>query len=467
MRISLVAVLNQEIYRKSGTPLQIQVEGEGLRREVAVKRAVKKLFHAPELRRIRPEFITLHVGFHGHAPILDSPMPAEQSNAQQAPISLPRRRRRARYQRGSLELRGKNVKVWVGRWWEDVIVDGRMKRLHRNEILGTLEEYPTRSLARPRLDLLLERVNKRSFRPLTSLHFETFVEKWKSLILPNLQRSSRVSYRCHLNKWLLPFFGNMKMQEIYPELVQEFVSSLPLSPKTTRNVIVTLQSLWKTARAWGYVDFNCCDGIRTPRRNLVDRPFFTLEQMQRIINSSEEPYKTIYWLLAESGMRSGELCGLTVDDVDFNRGLLFVRRSVWQGELQVPKTKRAIRQCLLSPELLSHLRDQSPSWKPNEKKFLFSNRDGGPIDGDNLRKRYFYPLLKKLGIPQAGLHAFRHGNSSIMDSLSTPLKLRQDRLGHADAGFTLQTYTHIVSEDEQRLAQRFGALLKPTDAANE
>jgi integrase len=167
--------------------------------------------------------------------------------------------------------------------------------------------------------------------------------------------------------------------------------------------------------------------------------------MRQIIAASDEPYRTIYWLFSETGVRSGELCGLSIDDIDFNRGMLFVRRSVWQGKLQMPKTKKAFRHCLLSSDLLEHLQQFLNSWKANEHRLLFASRNGTPVDSDNIRKRHLYPLLDNLGIRRAGLHAFRHGNSSVMDSLGTPLKLRQDRLGHADASFTIQTFASTTA----------------------
>src|SRR6185312_16284678 len=132
------------------------------------------------------------------------------------------------------------------------------------------------------------------------------------------------------------------------------------------------------------------------------------------------------------GIRSGELCGLRVDDLDLDRGLLSIRRSSWRGKLQTPKSSKAVRQFLLSPDLVTHLRNYLSSWKPNEQRILFPNPDGTPMIGENLLRYRLHPLLKRLGIPKAGCHAFRHGNSSAMDHFGAPLKLRQDRLGHAD-----------------------------------
>jgi integrase len=73
-------------------------------------------------------------------------------------------------------------------------------------------------------------------------------------------------------------------------------------------------------------------------------------------------------------------------------------------------------------------------------------------------KRKLYPsaLLDSLGIPRGGLHAFRHTNSTLMDRLGVPPKVRQQRLGHSDPSLTLGVYTHVASEDDVGLLMTFG-----------
>jgi integrase len=72
-------------------------------------------------------------------------------------------------------------------------------------------------------------------------------------------------------------------------------------------------------------------------------------------------------------------------------------------------------------------------------------RNGTPWDANLLVKRKLYPLLDFLGIERGGLHAFRHTNSTLVDQLGAPLKVRQQRLGHSDVTLTLNAYTHVVS----------------------
>jgi integrase len=83
----------------------------------------------------------------------------------------------------------------------------------------------------------------------------------------------------------------------------------------------------------------------------------------------------------------------------------------------------------------------------NADERLFLTKRGKRLHPDNFVKRQLKPILKKLGLDGA-LHAFRHGNATLLDSLHAPMKVRQERLGHASAETTMG-YTHFISEDDR------------------
>jgi integrase len=250
------------------------------------------------------------------------------------------------------------------------------------------------------------------------------------------------------------------MKDIGTEEVQMFVSSVRLSAKTKKNLHATMQMLWKSARAWGYVAHDAVSDVVLPKRHRVARRFFSIEEVQRILAAAPEPLHTFFWLAVETGMRAGELCGLRSNDFDFTRGLVHVGQSVWRGKFQSPKSENAVRRFALSARLLGHIAENLRRAKPNEQGLLFATRNGTPWDANLLLKRKLYPLLDSLGIGRGGLHAFRHTNSTLMDRLSVPLKVRQQRLGHSDPALTLGVYTHVESEDDVRFAEQFDVLLR-------
>src|ERR1700728_726 len=113
----------------------------------------------------------------------------------------------------------------------------------------------------------------------------------------------------------------------------------------------------------------------------------------------------------------------------------------------------------LSTQLVDQLREFLQTWRPNELQLVFATSLGTPWDAGLVVRRKLRPLLRSLGIQEAGLHAFRHANASLMDRLGTPLKVRQQRMGHADVRLTLQVYSQAVGEDHVRVAEQLGEML--------
>ncbi len=368
---------------------------------------------------------------------------------------------RRRYQKGRVFLRGKKNPVWVGRWREDVIENGTIRRIERSEVLGSKSDFPTKRLAFRELEKRLSVVNDPRYRARPTAKFADFVSRWESLVLTQHKPSTQATIKSHLHKHLVPFFGHRQMREIEPEEVQQFVSSVKLSAKTAKNLFATIQMLCKSARTWGYIAHDPVSGIVLPKRHRAASRFFSVEEALSILAAAPEPYHTFYWLALETGMRAGELCGLRVNDFDFERGLVSVKQSVWRGKFQSPKSENAVRCFTLSRTLLDHVANCLKQWRPNERGLLFATRNGTPWDANLLVKRKLYPLLDSLGIERGGLHAFRHTNSTLMDRLGAPLKVRQQRLGHSDPSLTLGVYTHVASDDDERVAEQLGEILRP------
>jgi integrase len=368
---------------------------------------------------------------------------------------------RRRYQRGTLLLLGtKTEPRWYGRWYEDILVSGQVRRVRRQEFLGTLRDFKTRKLAIRELDSRLDTINSPTYRARPTATFAEFAKRWEADVVSQLKPSTASNYRMHLRRHLVPFFGKEQVKDIDPGLVQRFVARQKSAPKTVRNLIVTLQSMWRSARAQRYVAHDIFDGVVLPKARRTERFFFAAEEVQKIISASKEPYRTFYGLAAETGLRAGELCGLTVDDIDLQKGLLQVRQASWRGKLGSPKNKESVRVVELSPQCCKHMEAFLQSWRPNKDKLLFATKNGTPWDQNLLLKRKFRPLLQFLGIevPRGnGFHSFRHANASLMNSFGASHKLRQQRLGHAAGSpITDAIYTHVISEDAKRIAAQLG-----------
>jgi integrase len=368
---------------------------------------------------------------------------------------------RKRYQRGCLRLRGKKEKVWVAKWREDVILpDGSTHRVQKGEVLGTLKEYKTRRLAERALEQRLIEINSLTYQPRPTATFREFAAKWQKDVLTQLKPSTGPADRSRIKMHLLPEFGDLCMKDISAQRIQAMIArkQKELSAKSIRNLVATLRMMWTQARAWGYTQHDPFFGLVLPERGLLNERFLSLDEMKRVIEAAPEPYKTYYWILAETGLRAGEIGALPVRNLLLEQGAIKITQSVWHGKIQTLKSVKGNRLCEVSPQLIEHLRQYVRQWHPNPLGLLFATSNGTPWDTDVTRKRKLYPLLSKLGIPRCGFHAFRHGNETVMDQESVPMAVRQSRLGHSDARTTM-LYSHVVSEDGRQFAARLGELL--------
>lgn len=353
--------------------------------------------------------------------------------------------------------------MWVARWREDVIrADGSRHRLRRSEVLGTLKQYPTRRLAERALERRLTEteINSLNYQPRPTATFGEFAAKWQKDVLSQLKPSTRAADKSRIFKHLVPEFGEVCMKDLTAQRMQAMIARKAgsVSPKSIRNLIALLGMMWNQAKAWGYVQHDPFVGLVLPERDPLNERCLTLQEMRAVIVAASEPYKTYYWILAETGLRAGEIGGLPVNNLLLDQSAIRIVQSVWHGRIQTVKSKKGNRICEISPPLVEHLRRYRSAWKPNCLGLLFATRNGTPWDTDTLRKRKLYPLLKTLGIGRCGFHAFRHGNATIMDQEQVPIATRQNRLGQSNARTTMG-YTHAVSEDGRRFAASLGQQL--------
>jgi integrase len=347
---------------------------------------------------------------------------------------------RKRFQTGSLLLRGKQTKKWVAKWREDVLQpNGVVRRVQRKEILGTLAEYKTKRLAERALMQRLAEVNSATYKPRPTATFREFAAKWDKDVLALHKPSTQSADRSRLRKHLIPELGDMCMKDINREVLQAMVArkAKTISAKSVKNLVALLAEMWTQAKIDGYTQLDPFVALRLPERGLLNERFLSLDEMRRIIERAGEPYKTYFWILAETGVRAGEIGALPVGNLLLDQAAIRIKQSVWHGKIQTVKSVKGNRLCEISPQLVEHLRKYVREWHPNSLGLLFATSNGTPWDTDVVRKRKLYPLLKKLGIEKCGFHAFRHGNETVMDQESVPMAVRQTRLGHTDARTTM------------------------------
>jgi integrase len=126
--------------------------------------------------------------------------------------------------------------------------------------------------------------------------------------------------------------------------------------------------------------------------------------------------------------------------------VVYVRRSIWKGKDLAPKTENAIREIDIDETLTEMLRLFIGERTAGR---LFQSRTGTPLADGNLRKRVLHPVLERLGIPKAGLHAFRHSRVTQLRKAGTPQDLQKQWIGHSSLR-TGDRYSHTHEEVEYR-----------------
>jgi integrase len=223
------------------------------------------------------------------------------------------------------------------------------------------------------------------------------------------------------------------------------------------------------ARKWGYAvaGFQQSDLVMPCSKPRKPARFFTAEQARSIIGLAGEPWRTIFTLAAMTGLRPGEVLGLSLDDLDFEQRLIFVRRSAWYSHLISPKSTRSVATVPMPGPLSEVMTNYLASRRPNEKRLLFSNRRGNPYSENKVVQKKLWPILGALSIPRCGMHAFRHGHGSLMHSSGASLKVAQAQLRHADASTTSRYYLHVVGSEQRDAAEKVARILCPDVAKPE
>jgi integrase len=284
-------------------------------------------------------------------------------------------------------------------------------------------------------------------------------------VLTKQQPSSARAVKSHLHCYIIPQLGKLRLEQFGVENQQTFITRVfqkGVSRKTVLNVLGTLSSILSTARDWGYI----CEQIDVsklrlpPRDSLFEAPHFTVDQVKKILSLAEEPWHTLFSILALEGLRAGEALGLQWGDIDLDRQLLHIRRSAWYGKVQTTKSQASETVLPIPNVLATILREYREHWKPNQEGFLFVTRNGRPPSSNNVVEHHLWIILDALGFPRCGLHAFRHSHTALLlDSGATP-KVVQRQLRHADARTTLQIYGHVVGDAHREAVEKVASELK-------
>src|SRR5215813_5349181 len=300
---------------------------------------------------------------------------------------------RRRFQRGNIIIRGKTPRRY-GMYREDVLLpNGTFKRVRRCVLLGPVSSVSERA-AWKAFQPYLDRVNTTvKMPPKSGITLDTFVKEWRTNVAVNLKSSTSRAAESHLRAHILPKLGSLTLTEINTKTVQAFVAYLATggrSRKTVENVLLTLSSILRKAKAWDYAcgSFSLTD-ITLPREGVKkEQRCFTDEEVGKILSAAPEPFGTILAVTAVLGLRIGEVLALRVSDIDFSRKIVRVRQSVDAAtrKLQAVKSKASSADVLMPSQLEARLRKHLQT-HDGRTELLFTNRRGRPFSANKLREK--------------------------------------------------------------------------------
>jgi integrase len=183
------------------------------------------------------------------------------------------------------------------------------------------------------------------------------------------------------------------------------------------------------------------------------------------------PHYLLYVTAILTGMRQGELLALRWRHVDLLLGTITVQQTLCRLGREVtfkePKTPKS-RRTIAVPPLLHEVLRQARG-KASDDALVFCQPNGKPLHGHNITRRDLREVLKRAKVPRLRFHDLRHAHASHLLKQGVPVKVVQERLGHATPAVTLGIYAHVLPHMQEQAArqleaQLLGSLLKPGDS---
>jgi integrase len=290
------------------------------------------------------------------------------------------------------------------------------------------------------------------------------------------ERSTLEHYRNHIRNHIAPLIGTHKLSKLTAPGIETFRDALlaKLSRAQAKKVLVSLKSLLRDAVRRGTVAQNVALAVkigksgRHKKKLKVGEDIPTPDEIKAIIHAADGRIRPMLLCAIFTGMRSSELRGLRWADIDLNAHELHVtRRADRYNQIGPPKSKAGARTIPMGEFLTNTLRQWKHVCPKGDLGLAFPNTVGKIWDHADVVVRFLAPTMVKAGVVDSkgeakytGLHALRHFfaswciNAKEAGGLGLTIKEVQERMGHATAAMTTDTYGHLFKRDEKDEARK-------------
>ncbi len=369
---------------------------------------------------------------------------------------------------------GVKIRLWKGAWW--VFINHRGTRKAKR--IGTGE--PGKKAAKQVAQQIQARLalGQMAFEGAHStMTLQSYAATWLDHIKQVRKHTTYDDYKKRLNQWILPELGPTFLADITRDKVRGMASeqlNQGLSSKTVQNNVRVLSSLLSQAIEDGLISFNVAlkPGKFLPKvskRRRVNP--FTREEVSIFLATAQRHasrYYPLFLCAVRTGLRLGELLALQWGDLDFHSRFLLVQRNYTHGKVTSPKSGE-VRRVDMSRELTQALADlhterqleSSANRWPGVPVWVFCSETGGLLDGDNLRHRAFYSLLRVSGLRKIRFHDLRHTFASLLLQQGESPVYVKEQMGHSSIAITVDLYGHLIPGGNRQAVDRLDEPVKP------
>jgi integrase len=318
-----------------------------------------------------------------------------------------------------------------------------------------------------------------------SLTFGAYLaERWLPGKRLTLRETTWDSYRRKIDRHITPALGHVPIRRLSPARLERLYDSKlhptdghrPLAPKTVLELHLIIRGALADAVRHGLVARNVALVAHAPRLRSIPRVEpqpWTADELRTFLRAAAgHRLFPAFWLLAATGMRRNEVLGLRWGDVDFDRHTFALNRGIVSVGYELRqtrgKTRNAPRPIDLDPTTIALLQAWR-AWQAAEaaavgvedQGWVVSDADGHPVH-PHAFSQAFERIARRAGVPVIRLHDVRHTHASLLIKAGVPVKVVSERLGHATAAFTIETYQHVMPGMQADAATTAEALLAPT-----
>ena len=293
-----------------------------------------------------------------------------------------------------------------------------------------------------------------------------WMDKWMDeFMIFTIKENTIKGYRSQIDHQIKPFIGHKQLASLTTADIQKFYNKIKkegrvhphpihghvLSDSMVRKIHMMLHEAMEVAVRERYIVRNPTDNTTIPKKTTTEKQVLDDSQLNRFLEAIQgEPYwHDFFYVEVMTGLRRGEICGIKWSDIDFNEGTLCIKRSVSTKEgggvsIGETKTDAGVRTIIMPPSVATLL------WKKrsdaiNEWVFPHYTNPSDPLHPSSAYKK-LKTLLKRLELPLLRFHDLRHTFATQATDGGVDPKTLAGILGHTDASFTLDTYTHVTSD---------------------